>query len=88
MSDGEDKMSKPLARTDQKEENDVEELIEITTYIREDQVLALEILENARRLSPGSNFDRTTLIREALDLLIEKHIVAIDMRRDKIVKRP
>jgi len=81
-------MSEPLALANQKEEYDVEELIEITTYIREDQVLALEILENARRLSPGSNFDRTTLIREALDLLIEKHIVAIDMRRDKIVKRP
>jgi hypothetical protein len=30
----------------------------------------------------------TTYIREALDLLIEKHIVAIDLRKNIIVKRP
>jgi hypothetical protein len=48
-------------------------LIEITTYIREDQALALEILENPRRYSSGVNFDKGTLIREALDLMIEKY---------------
>jgi len=85
-------MSEQLGLTSRNEEDDasesVEELIEITTYIREDQLLALEILENARRHSLGANFDRSTMIREALDMLIEKSIVAIDLRRDKIVKRP
>jgi len=85
-------MSEQLGLTSRNEEDDasesVEELIEITTYIREDQLLALEILENARRHSLGANFDRSPMIREALDMLIEKSIVAIDLRRDKIVKRP
>jgi arginyl-tRNA synthetase len=66
-------MNERLALTSQKEENEAEELIEITTYIREDQALALEILENARRYSSGANFDKGTLIREALDLMIEKY---------------
>ena len=52
---------------------EAEELIEITTYIREDQALALEILENARRYSSGANFDKGTLIREALDLMIDRY---------------
>ena len=59
----------------QNNETVTEEMIEITTYIREDQALALEIIGNARRYSPGVNFDRGTIIREALDLLIEKNIV-------------
>jgi hypothetical protein len=42
-------MNEQLALTSQEEENEAEKLIEITTYIREDQALALEILENARR---------------------------------------
>jgi len=41
--------------------------------IREDQALALEILENARRYSSGANFDKGTLIRVALDLMIERY---------------
>ena len=80
-------MNEQFALTSWKVENEalesVEELIEITTYIREDQLLALEIVENARRHSLGANFDRATLIREALDILIEKHIVAIDLRRNE-----
>jgi hypothetical protein len=66
-------MNDRLALTSQKEETEAEELIEITTYIREDQALALEILENARRYSSGANFDKGTLIREALDLMIERY---------------
>jgi hypothetical protein len=49
-------MIERFALTSRKEENEAEELIEITTYIREDQALALEILENARRYSSGVNF--------------------------------
>jgi hypothetical protein len=82
-------MDKPLTLVNKKEEKEasesVEELIEITTYIREDQALALEIIENARRYGMGVNFDRGTLIREALDLLIEKNVVGIDLRRDQMV---
>ena len=66
-------MIERFALTSQKEENEAEELIKITTHIREDQALALEILENARRYSSGVNFDKGTLIREALDLMIEKY---------------
>jgi arginyl-tRNA synthetase len=66
-------MNEQLALTSQEEENEAEQLIEITTYIREDQALTLEILENARRYSSGANFDKGTLIREALDLMIEKY---------------
>jgi len=66
-------MIERFALTSQKEENEAEELIEITTFVREDQALALEILENARRYSSGVNFDKGTLIREALDLMIEKY---------------
>jgi hypothetical protein len=68
-----DEMIERFALTSRKEENEAEELIEITTYIREDQALALEILENARKYSSGVNFDKGTLIREALDLMIEKY---------------
>jgi hypothetical protein len=66
-------MIERFALTSRKEENEAEELIEMTTYIREDQALALEILENARRYSSVVNFDKGTLIREALDLMIEKY---------------
>ena len=69
-------MNERLALTSQKEEtNDAESdeyLIEITTHIREDQAWALEILGFLREQVLGANFDRATLIREALDLLIEK----------------
>jgi hypothetical protein len=66
-------MNEQLALPSQEEENEAEKLIEITTYIREGQALTLEILENARRYSSGANFDKGTLIREALDLMIEKY---------------
>jgi hypothetical protein len=50
-----------------------EYLIEITTNIREDQAWALELLAVRRQLFLGVNFDKSTLIREALDLLMEKY---------------
>jgi len=52
-------------------------LVEITAHIRADQALALELLENARRQRSGGDFDKDQLIREALDLLVEKSFVAI-----------
>jgi hypothetical protein len=62
-------------------------LVEITAHIREDQAFALEILGNAQRQRLGKDFDESTLIREALDLLIEKHIAVIDLRNNKPVKK-
>jgi hypothetical protein len=62
-------------------------LVEITAHIREDQAFALEILGNAERQRLGKDFDESNLIREALDLLIEKRIAVIDLRNNKPVKK-
>jgi hypothetical protein len=76
-SDGEDEMNERLALTGQREETETAEsddyLVEITTHIREDQAWALELLGWKRQAYLGVNFDKATLIREALDLLIEKY---------------
>ena len=75
-------MNERFALTSQKEETNEAEsdeyLIEITTHIREDQAWALEILGFLREQVFGANFDRATLIREALDLLIEKYQIQVD----------
>jgi len=60
-----------------------EYLIEITTHIREDQAWALELLGFRRELTLGVNFDKATLIREALDLLIEKYNIRTGKWPDK-----
>jgi hypothetical protein len=54
-----------------------EYLIEITTHIREDQAWALEILGMKRQKLLGVNFDKATMIREALDLLMEKRNIRV-----------
>jgi hypothetical protein len=83
----EDKTTSQLSLANPNDESDSSELIEITTYIRADQAFALEILENTELQRLGEDFDKAKLIQEALDLLIEKHIVVIDLRKNKIVKR-
>ena len=60
-----------------------EYLIEITTHIREDQAWALELLGWKRETYLGVNLDKATLIREALDLLIEKYDVRVAKWPDK-----
>ena len=62
-------------------------LVELTANIREDQALALEILENADRQRVCGQFDRDQLIREALDLLIAKRLVAIRLTRSTSLKQ-
>ena len=52
-------------------------LVEITTFIRADQELALELLENAEEQQTGQRPDRALLIQEALDLLIKSRFVAV-----------
>jgi len=80
-------MNERLAITSQKEETEGAEsddyLIEITTHIREDQAWALEILGWKRREYLGVNFDKATMIREALDLLIEKYNIRVGKWPDK-----
>jgi hypothetical protein len=86
--DGEEKTDELRALANWKGEDEAPNLVEITTFIREDQAFALELLESTRRLRLGANFDQAALIQEALDLLIEKHIVAIDLRKGKMFKQP
>jgi hypothetical protein len=80
-------MNEWFALTSQKEETNEAEsdeyLIEITTHIREDQAWALEILGFLREQVLGANFDRATLIREALDLLIVKYDIQVGKWPDK-----
>lgn len=84
----EEKTDELLALANLREEEEAPNLVEITTFIREDQAFALELLESTRRLRLGSNFDQAALIQEALDLLIEKHIVAIDLRKGRMFNQP
>ena len=65
---------------------DSADLIEITALIRPHQAFALEILETAEKQRFGKDFDRNKLIQEALDLLIEKHIVAVRLSDNKLAK--
>jgi hypothetical protein len=58
-------------------------LVKVTTYIREDQALALEMLENAERQRRGGNFDQSELFQEALDMLIKASFVAIRLKKDR-----
>ena len=62
-----------------------EQLIEITTYIREDQQSALELIENAEFAKTGK-CDRDKIIREALDMLINGRIKAVDLREKHFLK--
>lgn len=61
-------------------------LVQVTTYIREDQAFALELLETAERQRRGRRFDRAELFQEALDLLIKARIVAIRLPKNSALK--
>jgi hypothetical protein len=82
----EDEISDQLVPASDAAAESDEYLIEITTHIREDQAWALELLGFLRELTLGVNFDKATLIREALDLLFEKYNIRISKWPD--VKRP
>ena len=62
-------------------------LVKVTTYIREDQAFALELLENAARQRRGKNFNQAELFQEAVDLLIKANLVALRLRKDMPVKK-
>ena len=79
----EDEISNHLVPVSEATAESDEYLIEIKTHIREDQAWALEMLGFLRQLAHGVNFDRATLIREALDLLIEKYNIRTGKWPDK-----
>jgi hypothetical protein len=64
------------------------EWVEITTYIRDEQAVASEMLEITRRQSAHPNYHRAALVQEARDLLTERYIVAIGVSKGKIIPRP
>ncbi|HKQ99860.1 MAG TPA: hypothetical protein VJT09_04255 [Pyrinomonadaceae bacterium] len=68
----------------QNSEDERPKLVEVTTYIREDQAFALELMENAERGKRGTNFDRAELFQEALDLLIRERLIAIRLPGSRI----
>jgi len=66
---------------DQKvDSSDAPTLVEVTTYIREDQAVALEIIRNAERQMRGGDCDQAELFQEALDLLINARLIPIRLR--------
>ncbi len=48
-------------------------LAKVTLYVRPDQVLAVEKIQLAERERTGKRRDKSELVQEALDLLIEKY---------------
>jgi hypothetical protein len=48
-------------------------LSKVTLYVRPDQVLAIEAIQLEARRRTGSRPDKSTLVQEALDLLIGKY---------------
>ena len=48
-------------------------LAKVTLYIRHDQVVSIEDIQLAVRKSTGKRPDKSALMQEALDLLIEKY---------------
>jgi hypothetical protein len=61
-------------------ERDSSGLVEVTTYIREDQACALEMIQTAEQQSRGAPCDQAELFQEALDLLIKSRIFMMDLR--------
>jgi hypothetical protein len=58
-------------------------LVEVTTYIREDQAYALEMIQIAEQQHRGVPCDQAELFQEALDLLIKTRFFVIDKRTKK-----
>jgi hypothetical protein len=67
-------------------ERDSPGLVEVTTYIREDQACALEMIQIAEQQHGGAPCDQAELFQEALDLLIKTRFFVIDNRTKNISK--
>jgi len=48
-------------------------LTKMTVYVRPDQVIALEEIQLSERKRTGKRKDKSELVQEAFDLLIERH---------------
>jgi hypothetical protein len=66
---------------------DSQELVEVTTYIREDQACALEMIRIAEQHARGAPCDQAELFQEALDLLIKNRFFLIDKRNSLTMKK-
>ncbi len=58
-------------------EGDEPNLVQVITWIREDQACALEMIQIAEHQRRGIPCDQATLFQEALDLLIKTRMVVI-----------
>jgi hypothetical protein len=67
-------------------ERDSPALVEVTTYIREDQACALEMIQIGEQLHRGAPCDQAELFQEALDMLIKARMIVIDKRASKMSK--
>lgn len=50
-------------------------LEKVTLYVRPDQVISIEEIQLKERLRTGQKPDKSDLVQEALDLLIQKHLL-------------
>jgi hypothetical protein len=78
-----DKLIVPLIETDPPP---MPHLVEVTTYIREDQASALAMIRLAEQQSRGTPCDQAELFQEALDMLIKTRLIGIDKRKKMILK--
>lgn len=62
------------------------DLVEVTTYIREDQACALAMIRLAEQQTRGTPCDQAELFQEALDMLIKTRLIGIDKRTRMIRK--
>jgi len=62
-------------------ESDSPRLVEVTTYIREDQALALEMIQLVEQQRSGAGCDQAALFQEALDMLINTRLWAIRLNK-------
>jgi hypothetical protein len=62
-------------------EGEATDLVQITTYIREDQACALEMIRLAEQQYRGAPCDQAELFQEALDLLINSRLIVADRKK-------
>ena len=49
------------------------ELSKVTIYLRPDQIIAIETIQLSERRRTGQRPDKSSLVQEALDLLVKKY---------------
>ena len=63
-----------LANTTRNGKKNGKEFAKVTLYVRPDQVIAIEDIQLRERKRTGGRPDKSTLVQEALDLLVEKYL--------------